>query len=434
MDVNVCGEESIRHICFSRLNLCQTFLQEKTMENENKISTLCLTNVKIDFFNDDTTHIAKMKARVLETMTMELKKNKTMIFIRNRNVFRKLSKPPKYYSKRKSSDDMKIKIMLNRVCDWIAVDVCNEYVLGNCTKDQNDCVFAHPFERYYSRDDGETVVCCEEFLKVTRKHHRMILTCLFLKRQSECDRAKCCFFHVPCSVRTSFMNEMNTMKIITQIYKRRKLFSYLVIGNMDVDTSWMSYDNLVLLHFRTTNTTFQDSNLISLENSNRCFPTKRLFTNRNQTLKSRDVFHKTHALFQHATLKGSQTHIQCITTSACHIVHKRQDVVRCRTRTNSFATISSPQKTKWQIEIVACIWSTATVTRTTTSRGFTTTCVFNLSRKSLSATLSWNFRNAFFRPIRVCSRIRVSYFGHWIFNREINSFSLCSAPRDHQRR
>ena len=56
--------------------------------------------------------------------------------------------------------------MKYRDSSWLEIDVCREFVRGECTRSAEECKFAHPTGSVVIKE-GNKVTCCFDFLKVS---------------------------------------------------------------------------------------------------------------------------------------------------------------------------------------------------------------------------------------------------------------------------
>lgn len=53
----------------------------------------------------------------------------------------------------------------NRDSSWLEVEVCREFLRGECSRSSEDCKYAHPTGAVIVKE-GNKVTCCFDFLKV----------------------------------------------------------------------------------------------------------------------------------------------------------------------------------------------------------------------------------------------------------------------------
>ncbi len=59
-----------------------------------------------------------------------------------------------------------MKYLSHRDSSWLEIDVCREFVRGECTRSAEECKFAHPIGSVVVKE-GNKVTCCFDFLKVS---------------------------------------------------------------------------------------------------------------------------------------------------------------------------------------------------------------------------------------------------------------------------
>ena len=68
-----------------------------------------------------------------------------------------------------------IKHMGHRDSSWLEIDVCREFLRGECSRSAEECRFAHPTGSVVVKD-GFKVTCCFDFLKVcVCVYHKLIM-------------------------------------------------------------------------------------------------------------------------------------------------------------------------------------------------------------------------------------------------------------------
>ena len=61
-----------------------------------------------------------------------------------------------------------IKHMSQRDSSWLEIEVCREFLRGECIRSAEECRYAHPTSSVVTKD-GNKVTCCFDFLKVCNK-------------------------------------------------------------------------------------------------------------------------------------------------------------------------------------------------------------------------------------------------------------------------
>ena len=82
---------------------------------------------------------------------------------------------------------------------WLKLDVCPEYMVQSCVRNEEDCPLAHPSSSINIFEG--TVTCCFDFIKVVicEKERWNCLVFLFLRCtiQDRCQRTNCRYYHPP---------------------------------------------------------------------------------------------------------------------------------------------------------------------------------------------------------------------------------------------
>ncbi len=59
-----------------------------------------------------------------------------------------------------------MKHLSQRDSSWLEIEVCREFLRGECIRSANECRYAHPTGSVITKD-GNKVTCCFDFLKVS---------------------------------------------------------------------------------------------------------------------------------------------------------------------------------------------------------------------------------------------------------------------------